>query len=60
MEQINQLIEKGATVDAVDEYSNTPLYIAVGQGHKDVVELLIRHGGKTRTPWSGSPYGKWF
>lgn len=95
MEQINQLIEKGATVDAVDEYSNTPLYIAVGQGHKDVVELLIlkganvnvvcwrgytplhwavaalggerelaelliRHGGKTRTPWTGSPYGKWF
>jgi ankyrin repeat protein len=59
MDQINRLIEKGVTVDIVDENSNTPLYIAVGQGHKAVVELLIRHGGESRTPWTGSPYGKW-
>jgi len=31
MDQINRLIEKAATVDAMDENSNTPLYIAVGQ-----------------------------
>ena len=59
MDQIDRLIEKGAAVDVMDENSNTPLYIAVGKGHKDVVELLIRHGGETRTPWSGSPIGKW-
>ena len=59
MDQINRLIEEGAAVDVTDENSNTPLYIAVGQGHKDVVELLIKHGGETRTPWTGSPIGKW-
>jgi len=37
----------------------TPLDWADYSRHKDLVELLIRHGGETRTPWSGSPIGKW-
>ena len=48
MDKINRLIEKGAIVDVVDENSNTPLYIAVGQGHKDVVELLILKGANPK------------
>ena len=52
-----RLIEEGANVDARDENKDTPLFIAVGQGHKDIAELLILKGAnvnavdkKGRTP----------
>ena len=38
------LILKGGNVNALDEYSTTPLHMAVGNRHKDVVQLLILKG----------------
>jgi len=34
----------GADTDAVDDDQNTPIYIACGQGHTDLVDLLLKHG----------------
>ena len=54
LDQINRLLETGATADVMDENSNTPLYVAVGQGHKDVVELLILKGANVNAVcWLG-------
>ena len=51
---MNRLIEEGASVDGIDESNNTPLYIAVGQGHKDVAELLILKGADVNVVcWRG-------
>jgi hypothetical protein len=38
------LIEAGAKVDAPDRNGVTPIMAAAGQGHADVVRLLIAHG----------------
>ena len=38
------LILKGGDVNALDEYSITPLHMAASYGHKEVVELLILKG----------------
>jgi cytohesin len=65
IDQINRLIEKGGTVDVIDENTNTPLYIAVGQGHREVAELLILKGAnvnaidnKGRTPLDWANYSQ--
>ena len=38
------LLEKGAKVESKDKYGQTPLYWAVGNGHKAVVKLLLEKG----------------
>lgn len=40
------LIAKGADVNAKDKNGLTPLLYATIHGHKDVAELLRKHGGK--------------
>jgi len=42
----SRLIDKGADVNAKDRNGNTPLKIAIINKHKDVAELLRRHGAK--------------
>jgi ankyrin repeat protein len=42
--EVRRLIEDGANVNVKDENNDTPLYIAVGQGHKEIAELLISKG----------------
>jgi len=39
------LIEEGADVNVTSETEVTPLHWAADGGHKDVAELLRRHGG---------------
>jgi len=41
------LIAKGADVNAKRDYGWTPLMEATASGHKEIVELLRKHGGKT-------------
>ena len=41
------LIAKGADVNAKRDYGWTPLMDAARKGHKEIVELLRKHGGKT-------------
>ena len=54
IDQINRLIENGTPIDVIDENSNTPLYIAVGQGHKQGAELLILKGANVNAVcWRG-------
>ncbi|EPS35660.1 hypothetical protein H072_10944 [Dactylellina haptotyla CBS 200.50] len=46
IECVKLLISKnpGLKVDPEDHESNTPLYVAAGQGHEDIVRFLISHG----------------
>merc|ERR1712146_809154 len=41
--EIESLLEKGAPVDATDEFGNTPLVIAAQNGYKRMTKLLLRH-----------------
>ena len=52
------LISKGAIVNSVDKNGRTPLDLANYSHHKDLAELLIKHGGETRSPWSGAASGR--
>ena len=47
MEVIELLIENGADVNAKDEDGGTPLLYATLSGHKEIADLLRKHGGKT-------------
>ena len=38
------LIERGANIDKIDDYGQTPLYIAVYKGYSKCVELLLKAG----------------
>lgn len=42
------LLRKGADIDAMDKYGQTPLHYAAAQGSKELVELLIRRGADHR------------
>jgi ankyrin repeat protein len=46
VDQVRQLIEKGADVNAKNVFGSTPLLLAAEVGHKDVAELLKKHGAK--------------
>jgi len=41
-EIVKMLIDKGVDVNVNDTYGNTPLSIAKGKGHKDIVQLLTK------------------
>ena len=41
------LLEAGATVDLADGQGLTALHVAAGEGHADVVRLLLDEGGAT-------------
>lgn len=43
IEHVRSLIANGADVNAVD-YFKTALGVAAGEGHTDMVKLLIEHG----------------
>jgi ankyrin repeat protein len=40
------LLDSKATVNAKDKNGCTPMRLAALNGHKDIVELLRRHGGR--------------
>jgi len=40
------LIAKGADVNAKNDYGETPLHIAKHNDHKDLAELLKKHGAR--------------
>jgi ankyrin repeat protein len=44
LEQVKQLIEKGANIEAATRYATTPLYFAARNGHLPVVEYLLAKG----------------
>ena len=46
LKEIERLIALGVCVDAKDRSGNTPLHEASGNGHADVVKLLIDNGAK--------------
>ena len=47
MKKIYALLDRGADVDALGELGNTALHEAVGQGHFDVVRVLLAFGART-------------
>ncbi|MCP4705413.1 MAG: hypothetical protein GY865_12490 [candidate division Zixibacteria bacterium] len=47
-EAVNMLLNKNVKVNAKDKNGFTPLYYAGKYGHRDVADLLISNGGKTK------------
>ena len=45
---VKLLLEKGAELEAKDEYGRTPLSWAAGNGHEAVVKLLLEKGADAR------------
>jgi len=45
--EVQELLEKGAPVDAQDEYGNTPLHAACQGGSTKTAKVLLRHGCDT-------------
>jgi ankyrin repeat protein len=41
---VDDLLTQGATVDVKDKNSESPLFLAVRCGHKDIIELLLERG----------------
>ena len=44
LEKVKRLVVKGADLNAVDTYGNTPLHWAAGNGYAAVVEYLVAKG----------------
>lgn len=44
IENVDRLISMGLNVNSVDEYDNSPLFLASLCGHEDVVKLLLERG----------------
>ena len=48
IEAVKQHIAAGTEVNAKDDALEwTPLFMAAGKGHKEIADLLRKHGGKT-------------
>ncbi|GAX78661.1 hypothetical protein CEUSTIGMA_g6099.t1 [Chlamydomonas eustigma] len=45
VDRIRALVEAGALVDGVNEYGQTPVYLAVLHGHEEAVQLLCSWAG---------------
>ena len=41
---IQEHLEQGFPPDVIDTYGNTPIYRAAYNGHREAVELLLKHG----------------
>ncbi|MDA7520605.1 ankyrin repeat domain-containing protein [bacterium] len=48
IEAVKQHLAAGVDVNAKDVDGQTPLDWAVDKGHKEIADLLRKHGGKTR------------
>ena len=48
----------GGPLHEAAKKGRTPLDLAIYSHHKDVAELLIKHGGEPRSPWSGAASGR--
>ena len=48
-----KLIAKGARMEDVDKCGHTPLMEAIGEGHKDMVRLLLGKGKYATCPLVG-------
>ncbi len=44
LQEVTTFINKKAKLNNIDNNGNTPLYIAIGNGRLDIVELLIKNG----------------
>lgn len=44
VESVQELLEKGANIEAKDKYGQTPLILAAWAGHTDIVRLLLDKG----------------
>ena len=54
------LIQAGARVDDADEYGNTPIWLAVREGRRNLAKLLLRAGAVIPNHWpTGFSYGEW-
>lgn len=43
-EKVEQLVEDGADIEAIEKYGRTPLHFASDEGHEKIVELLTEKG----------------
>jgi len=46
VEALRQLLAGGADVDGKSDTASTPLHAAATWGHRDIAELLKKHGGR--------------
>jgi ankyrin repeat protein len=46
LDKVKRLIGEGANVNAVDKTGYTALWRAESGGFKDIMDLLIKHGGR--------------
>jgi len=47
IEAVKQHLAAGTDVNAKNKYGWTPLHHAASWGHKEIADLLRKHGGKT-------------
>lgn len=45
---VRLLVELGADVNLSDDSKRTPLYVAIGTGDMEMVQLLLSHGAETK------------
>ncbi len=61
--QVRLLLDQGIDVNAKNEKGWTALHLAAHQGHKDIVELLIKSGAnvnqKIQSCWDPQKYSRW-
>ncbi|KAH8822334.1 ankyrin repeat-containing domain protein, partial [Flagelloscypha sp. PMI_526] len=43
---VDLLIQRGANVNRLDNWLETPLHDAIAEGHLEVVQLLVEHGAE--------------